>query len=109
MIDKTIEERIRKSDRRQLLVLKVFADSITGIAYTKEMKEPLYGVVSNSESTAEQTIGGVISSVITMRGKEGTLLLSMGRDRSNARWKLNERVITRKELKELLAELLEGW
>lgn len=109
MTDKTIQDKIRRADKRQLLMLKVIADSITGIAFTSEMKEPLYGAVSNSESTAEQTMGGVISSVITMRGKEGTLLLSMGRDGSNARWKLNERVISREELKELIEELLTGW
>lgn len=109
MANKTIQDRIRTTDKRQLLVLKVVADSITGIVFTSEMKEALYGAVSNSESTAEQTMGGVISSIVTMRGKEGPLLVSMGRDRSNARWKLNERVISRKELQELVGELLASW
>jgi hypothetical protein len=109
MTDKTIQDKIRKADKRQLLVLKVIANSITGIAYTSELKEPLYGAVSNSESTAEQTMGGVISSIVTMRGKDGALLLAMGRDGSNARWKLNESVINREELKDLIEELLTGW
>lgn len=110
MSDNTFQDKIRKkADKRQLLVLKVIADSPTDIVYTSAMKEPLYGAVSNSESTAEQTIGGVISSVVTMKGKEEPLLLAMGRNEFGVRWKLNERVISKDELKVLVDELLASW
>lgn len=110
MIDKIIQDKIRKkADQRQLLVLKVIANSPDEIVYVSKMKDPLYGVVSNSNSTAEQTMGGVLSSVLTMKGKEEPLLLAMGKDKYGVRWKLNERVISKNELKKLVEELLSSW
>lgn len=110
MLDKIIQDKIRKkADQRQLLVLRVIANSTDEIVYVSKMKDPLYGVISNSNSTAEQTMGGVLSSVLTMRGKEGPLLLAMGKDEYGVRWKLNESVISKNELKELVDELLSSW
>lgn len=109
MIDKTVQDKLRKADKRQLLVLKVIADSPTDIVYAPKLKEPLFGAISTSESTAEQTMGGVISSVVKMRIKDEPLLLAMGKDEFGVRWKLNERVISKQELKELVDELLASW
>ena len=110
MADTTIQDKIRKkADKRQLLVLKVIANSPTDIVYATAMKEPLYDEVSNSTSTAEQTMGGVISSVVTMRTNEEPLLLAMGKDAYGVRWKLNERAIKKEELRELVNELLASW
>lgn len=110
MSDTTFQDKLRKkADKRQLLVLKVIANSPTDIVYVSAMKDPLYGEVSNSESTAEQTIGGVISSVVTMKMDKEPFLLAMGRNEFGVRWKLNERLITKEELKKLVDELLASW
>lgn len=106
MNSKTIEGKIRRTSKKQLLILRVLANSTTEVVKTSELREPLYGVVDESQSTTEQSIGGVVSAVARMRDEEGKYLLLPSGDQ---RWKLNTEVISKEELKNLVDELLLNW
>lgn len=95
----------------QLLALQVIAESISGIAYSNEMLEPLYGQIDKSSSTASQEVGGVLSSLARTKDEKGqTLIVGVGvGDERNRRWKLNEGAISKAELKELVNEILATW
>ena len=82
------------------------ANSEGNVVNAKDMQEPLFGLIDDSSSTAEQTTGGVLSATTRLRDEEGrSLLLPMG----DKRWMLNSEVIGKEELKSLVQELLDVW
>lgn len=106
MDSKSIEGKIRRASKGQLLVLQVVANSINDVITTSEMFEPLYGIVDDSTGTASQSAGGVVSAITRMKDEKGKhLLLPFGKKR----WKLNITVINKGGLRELVSELLDSW
>ncbi len=106
-----IETKLRKSTKGQLLALKVIANSPpNSMATTSQMQDELYSQVSDSMQTADQSVGGTISSVTRIKFNNKPLLIPMGRDDvQGVRWQLDENLIKKDTLKQLIDEILEAW
>ena len=106
MNSKSIEGKIRRGSKKQLLVLQIVANSIEDVVTTAQMFQSLYGVIDDSTSTASQSAGGVVSATTRMKDENGNYLLLPFGDK---RWKLNIEVIDKERLKKLVNELLDSW
>lgn len=92
-----IKLKIRTMTIPQLKALRLLVDSANGIASYKE--------ISDTTGTASYTLGAIITSLKKYKTENGTLILPAGRDPEGMRWQLNEKVISKDELKMLLVEI----
>lgn len=81
----------------QLNALKLLAGSPKGIASYKE--------ISDTTHSSSYTLGAIITSLKKYKTENGSLILPAGRDPEGMRWQLNEKVISRDDLKILLNEI----
>ncbi|MFC1790611.1 hypothetical protein ACFLZP_03980 [Patescibacteria group bacterium] len=96
---KDIRNKIKKCSLEQLGALRVFTLYNPPIVTAKQ--------VSKSISSSDQSLGGLISSLSRIKTEQGPLIEPAGRDEeSDIRWRLNELVITKEELAELISQLL---
>lgn len=91
-----IDQKLQNATLRQLQALLLFA-STAEIVVTSED-------ISKSTSTAEpKALAGLVSSLAKIKTSKGQLLLRIGRiPGEGTRWRLNEEVISKKELNNLL-------
>lgn len=93
-----IEDKLRRASLNQLQAFFVFIKSPETVVTTSD--------ISDSTSTADQSLGGIISGLSRFKTKEGSLIIPAGRLRDRRlRWRLNEKVITKEKLSELLDEI----
>lgn len=99
MSAKDIILKIRKCSLEQLDALRVFTLYDPPIVTTK--------TISESTSTSDQSLGGVISSLSRIKSETGVALIEpAGSGEDGTRWRLNETLITKDELEKLVEELL---
>lgn len=105
-----IENKLRRATKGQLLVLNVIAKSPNALATTSEMQDILYSQVDDSSSTTNQSVGGTISATSRIKIDGQSLIIPMGKDdQYGIRWQLNENVIEKDKLKEIINEILVAW
>lgn len=93
-----LEERIRSLTILQLQILKAIADSEYGILDSQE--------IMNTTGSATATFGALIVSLKKFKNDEGQpIVLPAGATNEGMRWQLNEKVVSRERLKEIIAEL----
>lgn len=95
-IKEELENKFRNTTLRQLEALLLFASSPSVVVTTSE--------ISQSTSTVDpQALAGLVSSLAKIKTSKGPLLLKIGRtSEEGSRWRINEQVISRKELSEIL-------
>ncbi len=105
-----VENKLRRATKGQLLAINVVANSPSSLATTYEMQEVLHSQMDESLSTANQSVGGTISAVSRLKVDGQPLLIPMGKDGDyGIRWKLNEDVVEKEDLKEIVGEILQYW
>lgn len=100
-MDKQFEERLRmlKVDMLHFLHTLAVSDSIA-----MELSE-----ISNSTSTAEVDLKGIIGTLRRMKFNDDSIIVPAGKDDAGRlRWKINERVVGKKELAKFLEEEILG-
>lgn len=91
-----IDQKLQNATLKQLQALLLFA-ATSEIVVTSEW-------ISKSTSTSEpKALAGLVSSLAKIKTSKGPLLLRIGRiPGEGTRWRLNEDVISKKELNEVL-------
>src|SRR3989338_4436986 len=93
-----IEERIRNLNIFQLGILKLLAESKHGILDSQEIIQTTH--------TATAQFGAFIASLKKFKSENGQpIVIPAGRTTEGMRWQLNEKVIDRLRLQEILAEM----
>lgn len=97
---KTIEARLHRLSFNQLRVLREIAKAPNGLLSSNESGDQV-GIKGKS-------LGGVYSSLARQSFGEDTLIIPWGKSQSGRglRWKLNETVISQKDLLEIVNRLL---
>lgn len=94
-----LKERFRNTTLRQLEALWLFANSKSIIVTSSEIGEATSTPVQEGQA-------GLISSLSKIKTEKGPLLLKAGRiPGEGTRWTLNQQVITRDELAEILKDI----
>jgi len=105
-----VENKLRRATKGQLLALNVIAKAPNSLATTSEIQDVLHSQVSNSTSTADQSVGGTISAISRIKINNKPLIIPMGKDEEyGIRWQLNQKLIEKGELKEIINEILQSW
>lgn len=104
-----IENKLRRATKGQLLALNVIAKSPNSLATTSEMQDVLYSQTDDSTNTANQSVGGTISAISRIKVDGQSLIVPMGKDSGGIRWQLNEDIVEREKLKEIINEILGSW
>ena len=91
-----IDQKLQNATLKQLQALLLFATTKEIVVNSDD--------ISKSTSTAEpKALAGLVSSLAKIITSKGSLLLRIGRiPNEGTRWRLNEEVISQKELSELL-------
>lgn len=98
-IKNQLRERFRNTTLRQLEALWLFANSKSVIVTSSEIGKATHTAVQEEQA-------GLISSLSKIRTEKGSLILKAGRvPGEGTRWTLNQQVITRDELAEILKEI----
>ena len=93
-----IEEKIRNLRIPQLEVLKLIANSKDGLYSSKE--------ISDTTGTSTYTLGALLTPLRRIKIDNKNLIIQSGRGIDDSiRWKINEDLITRDDLKLLLIEM----
>lgn len=96
---KNIKEKLGRATLEQLNALRVFTLYSPPVVTIK--------TVSDCTSTADTSLGGVISSLSRLNVDGKSLIVPAGRDREEGmRWRLNEEVISREDLATQLESVL---
>ncbi len=101
MNSQDIRTRIKKCTLEQLSALRAFTLHDPPIITTK--------IVSEATSTTDdpKAMGGIISSLARIKTDQGNLIEPSSRNREEGiLWRLNENVIPRKELAELVDQIM---
>ncbi len=100
MNTQTIEYKLRRMNIEKLRILRMFV--INSIVTTSEI-----GQATDTATDEFTSLGGIISSLSRIKDEKGTqLIIPMGRDLEDGmRWKLNENVISKVKLSQILDEL----
>ena len=97
-----IEDRIRSLHVSQLRILKTLSAEADGILSSKE--------IADTTGSSATTFGALVSSLARFKDKNGQpLVVKVGRNDDGLRWKLNEKVIERQKLLEILADTGENY
>lgn len=93
-----IEQRIRQLKFPQLEILKILAESREGVSSSKE--------IGDATSTAVYLLGAMITPLRRLKIDDQCLIIPAGREADNSvRWQINEDLISKDELKELLMRM----
>lgn len=103
--ERTIEEILRRLSVKQLEALKTFIpDGESADAYLSVEKASQS--IHTSENNKSRAVGGVISSLAKIKTKDGFLIQPAGKnDTEGMRWTLNQKVISREQLRDILAQI----
>ena len=105
-----IENKLRRATKGQLSALNVIAKTPNSLATTSAIQDVLYSQVSDSTSTADQSVGGTISAISRIKINNESLIIPMGKDEKyGIRWQLNEKIIKKEKLKGIINEILQSW
>ena len=105
-----IESKLRRATKGQLTALNVIARAPNSLATTSQIQNVLYSQVSNPTGATDQSVGGTISAISRIKVNNEPLILPMGKDdEEGIRWQLNEKVIEKDKLKEIVSEVLQSW
>lgn len=105
-----VENKLRRATKGQLTALNIIAKAPNSLATTSEIQNVLYSQVGNSAGTADQSIGGTISAISRIRVNQEPLIIPMGKDdEEGMRWKLNEKLLEKDKLNEIISEILQSW
>lgn len=100
MAAKDIILKIRKCSLEQLGALRTFTLYDPPIVTTKTVSDSI-------NSSDQQSLGGIISSLSRIKTEQRTLIEPVGRDKDEGmRWRLNESLISKADLEVLLDELM---
>ena len=102
-INNKVEKRIRRLSRNQLKILSFLANSSGGAVSSV--------VVGKKLGLVGKPLGGVFSSLSRQEILGQSLIIPFGRgsEGRGLRWKLNEDLISVKELEVLVEEILKYW
>lgn len=90
-----IEERLRLLTIPQLEILKALANSKDGVLESKE--------IISSTSTAVTNFGAYIAALKKFKSDDGqSIVIPAGKTSEGIRWQLNEKVISKDSLNEIL-------
>ena len=105
-----IESKLRRATKGQLTALNVIARAPNSLATTSQIQNVLYSQVSNPTGATDQSVGGTISAISRIKVNNEPLILPMGKDdEEGIRWQLNEKVIEKDKLEEIINEVLQSW
>lgn len=108
--DQHVEGKLRRFTKGQLTALNVIAGAPNSLATTSQIQDVLYSQVGGSTNTADQSVGGTISAISRVKVNDEPLVIPMGKDeKEGIRWKLNEEVIEKDQLKEIINDILQYW
>ena len=94
----SITEKIRTLKIPQLEILKILVESKNGVSSAKE--------IGDTTNTASYSLGAMITPLRRIQTDKGRLIIPAGRDLDNSvRWQINEKVVSRSDLKILLSEM----
>jgi len=101
-----VEDILRRLSVKQLEALTTFIpDGKSSEAYLS-VEKASQSIHTADDENKTRAVGGVISSLAKIRTEYGPLILPAGKsDKEGMRWTLNQKVITRKELREILVEI----
>lgn len=105
-----VESKLRRASKGQLTALNVIAKSPNSLATTSAIQGVLSSQVSNPTGSTDQSIGGTISAISRIKVNTEPLILPMGKDdEEGIRWQLNEKIIEKDRLEEIINEILRSW
>ena len=94
-----LERKLRKTSLEQLSALLVFAHASNPTVTTAK--------ISDSTSTAENSLGGILSALSRTKIDGESIILPVGKDKNEGlRWRLNMNIAPRDELSKLLEDIL---
>lgn len=106
---RNIEEIIRRLGVRQLEALSAFIPSgeATGeYISVGNLKDSIHTADTDDSENKNKLIGGILSGLAKTKTENGPLILPAGKDeKEGMRWVLNEKVISREELKDILLQI----
>ncbi|MDD5415384.1 MAG: hypothetical protein PHE48_00045 [Candidatus Daviesbacteria bacterium] len=93
-----LEGKIRYLTIPQLKILKVLSESEFGVLDSQEIMDTTH--------TATATFGAYITSLKKLKSNDGQpIVIPAGRTDEGTRWQVNEKVISKEKLKQIIADL----
>ncbi len=102
---KNIEGVLRRLSVKQLEALLTFIPSGSRTGEFLNVNRASASVHTAEDENKKKAVGGIISTLSKLKIENENLILAAGKDEEGMRWILNEKVITREKLKEILLQI----
>lgn len=104
--ERIIEDILRRLSVKQLEALATFIPDGESTGAYLSVDKVSQSIHTSDETNKTKVVGGVISSLAKIKINDSSLILPAGKDdREGMRWVLNEKVITREQLRDILLQI----